>query len=97
MVGAATSALFWIDPIFIPLALLGPLVIGAVAGARGLPWLWAAATMAVAGLGAVVSDWLVNEEDVAFHLALTVIMVGLASAAWWVTRRLRRGQSHATA
>jgi hypothetical protein len=83
-VGAVLSALFWIDPIFIPVALLGPLVIGAIAGARRLPWQWPATVAVVAGLGAVVSDWLVNHEDVAFHLVLTVVMVGLAILAWWV-------------
>jgi hypothetical protein len=29
VLGAVISALFWIDPIFIPLALLGPQVVGA--------------------------------------------------------------------
>jgi hypothetical protein len=30
--GLVVSALFWIDPLFIPLALLGPIATGAVAG-----------------------------------------------------------------
>jgi len=45
VLGLIVTALFWIDPIFVPLALLGPIVIGVVAGAvlDGLletsPWL----------------------------------------------------------
>jgi hypothetical protein len=31
LAGVVISALFWIDPLFIPLALLGPLVTGSVA------------------------------------------------------------------
>jgi hypothetical protein len=86
LLGLIVTALFWIDPLFIPLALLGPLVVGAVAGARGKQWLWVAVVWVVAGVGAVVSDYVINQEDVVFHLVLTVIMVTLASAAWWVAR-----------
>jgi hypothetical protein len=86
VLGLIVTALLWIDPLFIPLGMLGPLVIGAVAGARGEQWLWVAVVWTVAGLGAVVSDFVINQEDVAFHLVLTVIMVALASAAWWVAR-----------
>ena len=86
LLGLILTALFWIDPLFIPLALLGPLVVGAVAGARGEQWLWVAVVWVVAGIGAVVSDYVINQEDVAFHIVLTVIMVALASAAWWVAR-----------
>ena len=95
LLGLIVTALFWIDPLFIPLALLGPLVVGAVAGARGEQWLWVAVVWVVAGIGAVVSDYVINQEDVAFHIVLTVIMVALASAAWWVARAAsgRRTQS----
>jgi hypothetical protein len=95
LLGLIVTALFWIDPLFIPLALLGPVVVGAVAGARGEQWLWVAVVWIVAGVGAVVSDYVVNEEDVGFHIVLTVIMVALASAAWWVARAAtgRRTQS----
>ena len=86
--GVAITALFWVDPVFIPLALLGPLVFGVVGARRGLPWLWVAVVWLVAGLGAVSSDWVANQEDVAFHIALTAVMIGLASLAWWVTRAI---------
>ncbi len=86
LLGLIVTALFWIDPLFIPLALLGLLVVGAIAGARGERWLWVAVVWIVAGVGAVVSDYVVNQEDVGFHVVLTVVMVDLASVAWWVTR-----------
>jgi hypothetical protein len=86
--GLIVTALFWIDAIFIPLALLGPLVAGAVAAMRRLPWQWPVAAFVVAGLGAVVSDWVVNHEDVAFHLVLTVVMAILALGAWAVARTI---------
>jgi hypothetical protein len=89
LLGLVVTALFWIDPLFIPLALLGPLVVGAIAGARGERWLWVAVVWIVAGVGAVVSDYVVNQEDVGFHIVLTVVMVGLASLAWWVARAVR--------
>ncbi len=88
--GLVISALFWIGPLFFPLALLGPLVVGAVAAWVGLPWRWPALAMLVAGLGAVVSDYVIAQEDVRFHLGLTVVMLLLATVAWWwVTRRRR--------
>jgi hypothetical protein len=89
LLGLIVTALFWIDPLFIPLALLGPLVVGAIAGARGERWLWVAVVWVVAGVGAVVSDFVINKEDVGFHIVLTVVMVGLASLAWWVARAVR--------
>jgi hypothetical protein len=94
--GLAITALFWVDPIFIPLALLGPLLTGALAAIRGLPLAWPLLVWLVAGLGAVVSDWLVNREDVAFHLVLTVVVVGLAALTWAITRRFRRSAVPAT-
>jgi|SRR6188472_844564 hypothetical protein len=92
VLGLVITVLFWFDPLFIPLALLGPLVVGAVAAWSGLPWRWPAVVMAVAGLGALVSDYVVNQEDVAFHLGLTIFMVVLALVAWRLVARRRRGR-----
>ena len=36
----------------------------------------------------ILSDWLINHEDVAFHAALTVVMSALAAAAWAGTSRV---------
>jgi peptidoglycan/LPS O-acetylase OafA/YrhL len=96
LLGLIVTALFWIDPLFVPLALLGPLLVGAIAGVRGEPWLWVAVLWIVAGLGAVVSDFVINQEDVGFHIVLTVIMVGLALLAWWAGRAVRSRREVAT-
>jgi len=84
--GAVLSALFWIDALFVLFVLLGPLLVGAFAGWRRYRWMWPATVFVVAGLGAVVSDWLINREDVGFHLVLTLLMVGLALLGWVVAR-----------
>jgi hypothetical protein len=88
--GLVVSALFWIDTLFIPLALLGPIVTGAVAGWTGRGLRAIALLWLVAGVGAVVSDFVVNQEDVVFHLVLTVVMIGLAAGAWVAVRAIRR-------
>jgi hypothetical protein len=77
--GIAIAALAWIDPLFFPLSLLGPLLTGAVLGYRGIPFLAGAATWALAGILMLLSDWVINNEDQVFHLVLTVIMVGLVA------------------
>jgi hypothetical protein len=86
--GLIVTALFWIDPISIPLALAGPLVWGGFAGSQQLPSLWPLTVSLVAGLGAVVSDFAINREDVAFHLAMTFTLCALAWSAWSIARRL---------
>jgi hypothetical protein len=88
LAGLVVSALFWIDPLFIPLALLGPIVSGFVLGWRGTALRAVVVLWLVAGIGAVVSDFVVNREDVVFHLVLTVLMVALGAGAWWVASRI---------
>jgi len=80
--GALIGALAWIDPLFIPLVLLGPLVTGVVAGLRAVALRYLAAAWAVGGVSMVVSDQIANHEDKVFHVVLTVLMVGLAAGAW---------------
>src|SRR5262245_58612878 len=87
--GLIVSALFWIDPLFIPLALLGPIGSGVFAAWRARELRLVALMWLVAGLGAVVSDYVVNQSDVVFHLVLTVVMIGLAAGAWAAARALR--------
>jgi hypothetical protein len=41
----------------------------------------------VAGLGAVVSDFVINHEDVVFHIATTFTLCALAWSAWSIVRR----------
>ena len=88
LAGLVIGALAWIDPIFIPLVLAGPIVTGAVAASRGIRLTWAVLAWATAGVSMILSDWLVNHEDVAFHAALTVVMSALAAAAWAATSRV---------
>ena len=90
VVGAVITALFWIDPIFIPLALLGPIVTGVVLRARNEPVRWGLVAWAVAGVGAVISDFVVNHEDVVFHLVLTVLMLALVGLGWAMTAGVLR-------
>jgi peptidoglycan/LPS O-acetylase OafA/YrhL len=73
------SALFWIDPLFVPLVLLGPIVTGFAAGRRGIAREAAAAWFA-AGLLALLSDWAINNEDQLFHLVLALWTAGVTLA-----------------
>jgi hypothetical protein len=91
--GLVIGALAWIDPLFIPLVLAGPVISGAVGAARGVPYRWIALAWAVAGVSMVISDWIANHEDRAFHAVLTVVMVGLAGTGWLAARALRRTRS----
>jgi hypothetical protein len=88
--GLVLTALFWIDPLFIPLVLLAPPLTGAIAARRRMPLAWIAAVWLVAGMGAIVSDYLINRSDVVFHAVLTVFVVGLAVAAWALANRIGR-------
>jgi hypothetical protein len=75
------AALAWIDPIFVPLVLLGPLVSGVVAGRRGVAPRQMAAVWFLAGLLMLVSDLVINNEDVAFHAVVAVVTAALAAGA----------------
>ena len=85
--GFAIGQLGWVDPIFIPLVLAGPLAVGAFAATRGVPLRLVVVLWVAAGLTMLVSDWIVHHEDVVFHAAVTVLMAGLASAGWWIGNR----------
>jgi hypothetical protein len=86
--GLVVGALAWIDPLFIPLVLLGPIVSGLVVGIRGGSGRYLALAWVIAGVSMIVSDWVKNHEDVAFHVVLTVVMVALSLGAWAVGRKL---------
>jgi peptidoglycan/LPS O-acetylase OafA/YrhL len=74
--GVAISALFWIDPLFVPLVLVGPIVTGVVASRRGIAR-EAAAAWFTAGLLALASDWAIYHEDQLFHLVVAVWTAGV--------------------
>ena len=86
LVGQLVGQLGWIDALFIPLVLLGPVITGAVAAARQVSYLWIAVLWCSAGIAMAWSDWVVNREDVAFHLALSGIMPLLAGVGFGVVR-----------
>lgn len=88
--GLSIGALAWIDPLFIPLVLAGPIVSGAVCAARSVPFRWLAAAWGTGGVVMLVSDWIVNNEDQGFHVVLTVVMVVLAGAGWGIGRAVQR-------
>jgi hypothetical protein len=49
-----------------------------VASWRGAALWWLAGAWAFGGVTMIVSDWIVNQEDVGFHAVLNVIMAALA-------------------
>lgn len=92
LLGQVVAQLGWIDPLFLPLVLLGPLVTGALAAARHVRYSWIAALWISAGLNMVVLDWVLFQEDVVFHLGLTAVMTVLASAGYGLVRLATRGR-----
>ena len=79
--------------------LLGPVVTGAVVAARGASYWWAAVVWCSAGINMAWTDWVVNREDVTFHLVLAIVMPLLAGAGFGVVRlaaRVRRSPGQST-
>jgi hypothetical protein len=60
-------------------------LVGVMAAVRGLPVAWPAVLWASAGLNMLWTDWLVNREDVLFHLAVAVFTALLTASAWGLT------------
>lgn len=99
VLGQLVGTLGWIDPLFVPLALLGPVFTGAVAAARRVAYAWIAVLWCSAGINMAWTDWVVNREDVVFHLALAVVMPLLAGLGYLpvrlaVTRRGHTASDH---
>jgi hypothetical protein len=76
--------------VYFPVGLAGPLVWGGLAGVRRMGWQWPVVVSAVAGLGAILADFVLKPEHVGFHLALTFTMCALAWSAWSILGRLTR-------
>lgn len=83
--GQLVGLLGYVEPLFFPLVLAGPLVVGALAAARRIPLLPVVVLWVSAGLNMTVMDWTLYREDVVFHLGLSVVMALLASAGYGVT------------
>jgi hypothetical protein len=86
VLGQLVGLLGWIDVLFIPLLLVAPLLSGAIAASRGVSYARIAVVWCSAGLCMLWTDWLVNQEDVLFHLATAVVMPLLAGIGWGVVR-----------
>jgi hypothetical protein len=95
VLGQLVGLLGWIDPLFIPLVLVAPLVTGAIAAARGISYAWIAVLWCSAGLNMLWTDWVVNKEDVLFHLAVSVIMPLLAGLGFGVVALATRSRRNA--
>jgi hypothetical protein len=78
------------DQGFIAIALLGPIATGIAVGlARGDVRL-AAAAWAATGVSWLVGAWIVNNEDVAFHAVLALVMAGLVALGALIGQAVRR-------
>lgn len=95
LIGQLVGFAGWIDPLFLPLVLIGPIVTGAVAAARGTSYAWIAALWCSAGLAMLWTDWVVNNEDQLFHLGLSVFMPLLAGVGWGIARLATRHRAAA--
>lgn len=84
------GGLGWVDPLHFPLILLGPIVTGAIAAARGIDFTWIAVFWFSGGIALLWTDWVVNNEDQVFHLAVAVVMTFLAGIAYAAVRRAMR-------
>jgi hypothetical protein len=76
-----------------PIVLLGPLLTGIVMRVRGWPWKLGVASWALMGLISLFWDWFLNNEDKAFHVALTVIVVVLVALGAAIGRGLLSARS----
>lgn len=93
LLGQLVGPLGYLEPLFIPLVLAGPVVLGALAAARGLMWSVPVVLWLSAGLNMAWMDWLLFREDVAFHLALAVVMALLTAAGWAAVALAQRFRS----
>ncbi len=97
LLGQLVGLLGYVEPLFIPLVLAGPVVVGALAAARGLALAVPAVLWVSAGLNMAWMDWLLFREDVVFHLVLAVVMAALTAAGWGVVVLIQRFRSPSSA
>ncbi len=90
VIGQFVGLLGYLDAVFIPFVLAAPLLSGAIAASRRISFAWIAVLWASAGINMTWTDWVLFQEDVAFHLALTVVMTLLAGIGWGVVRLTTR-------
>jgi hypothetical protein len=78
------------DEWFFAIALLGPIATGLVVSVRRGDTYLAATTWATCGLLWLVLDWIINQEDVAFHAVLAAVMAALVALGTGIVRIARR-------
>jgi hypothetical protein len=93
LAAVAIGALAWIDPLFIPLVTLGPLVSGLAAGAYGVDSRTVALVWFLGGMLMLVSDLVINHEDVAFHAVVAVVAAAIGAGGAWLGRRIRSARA----
>lgn len=86
----AIAALAWVDPVYIPLITLGPVLSGLAAGAAGVEPRLVALTWFSAGIVVLLTDLVINQEDVAFHAVVAAVTALLGGAFAALGSRLRR-------
>jgi hypothetical protein len=98
-VGLAAAAIFTLI-LFEPtgnlefaIVLLGPLLTGIVMRLRAWPWKLGAAAWAVNGLAMLSYDWIINSEDRAYHVVLTLVMAALVALGAAIGRGVLRVRS----
>jgi hypothetical protein len=74
------------DEGFFAIALLGPIASGIVVGLMRGDTRLTAATWAATGLFWLILDWIIHQEDVAFHAVLALIMAGLVALGASIAR-----------
>lgn len=79
-----------LDAAYFPLLLVGPPLTGVLVGRRGGPREVAVGLWVVAGLAVLVYDAVVNQEDVVFHVMITVVTALIAWGAWALASRRQR-------
>lgn len=96
VLGQLVAQLGWIDPIYLPLVLVAPPVSAAVAAARGVPLALVVLFWASAGVNMLWLDYVLYREDVVYHVALTVVMSGLAALGYGVVALVTRRRTIST-
>ena len=84
------------DEGFFAIALLGPIATGIVVGLMRGDTRLAAATWAATGLFWLVLDWIIHQEDVAFHAVLALVMASLVALGAGFAHAARRIVHHTT-
>jgi hypothetical protein len=78
------------DEWFFAIALLGPIATGIVVAVRRGDTVLAATTWAASGLLWLLLDWIIHQEDVAFHAVLAVVMAALVWLGAGIVAATRR-------